>query len=186
LFEKGIPCDEDGYDLELGALPPPPTNHHDDSFFPFTSFAKFELAKWAMYYVYLLGTEIQQFARIWSAFHPGTESPFKNICKLRAKVNSIKQGSIGWSLFKIQYKGLIDKSLAEWKKKEYKVWYRDPLIVAEQQILNKEFANEIDWAPKRIFDTNGHCCQEHTVSCPPKQKRDVSVPSSSQFTGSNW
>jgi hypothetical protein len=55
----------------------------------------------------------------------------------------------------------------------YDVWYRDPLLVLEQQIANPDFAGEFDFTPKRIFDINdkrqytdlmsGNWCWEQAV-----------------------
>ncbi|KAG6807199.1 hypothetical protein H0H92_008439, partial [Tricholoma furcatifolium] len=37
----------------------------------------------------------------------------------------------------------------------YEIWFRDPLAIFENQIGNPEFKNEIDVAPKRVFDAKG-------------------------------
>lgn len=141
----------------MGTPPPPPSIVRPDKpFFPFSSFAEFKLTEWAIRFARLSGANVKQLSSIWSELHPKSPLPFNNLRELRAKIDSIEQGDIGWSSFKIQYKGHIDASSAAWKKKEYEVWFRDPLMVAEQQISNKDFANEIDWAPKRIFDANGN------------------------------
>jgi hypothetical protein len=37
----------------------------------------------------------------------------------------------------------------------YDVWFRDPLLVMEGQLGSKDFASEIDIAPKRVFSKEG-------------------------------
>ncbi|KAG6851638.1 hypothetical protein C0991_007416, partial [Blastosporella zonata] len=68
-------------------------------------------------------------------------------------INQIEQGDIAWDSFTIQYNGQlpIDGPIPPWMADEYKVWYRDPLLVLEDQIGNPEFALEMDIAPKQVF-----------------------------------
>lgn len=39
--------------------------------------------------------------------------------------------------------------------KQFEVWFRDPLLVMESQIGNRDFGNEMDYAPKRVFSQTG-------------------------------
>jgi hypothetical protein len=39
-----------------------------------------------------------------------------------------------------------------WKVASYEVFFRDPREVLRQQLGNPDFAEEMDFAPKRIFD----------------------------------
>ncbi|KAG6838908.1 hypothetical protein C0991_007419, partial [Blastosporella zonata] len=68
-------------------------------------------------------------------------------------IDQIEQGDIAWDSFMIQYNGQlpINGPIPPWMADEYEVWYRDPLLVLEDQIGNPEFALEVDIAPKRVF-----------------------------------
>jgi hypothetical protein len=57
----------------------------------------------------------------------------------------------------VQFDGDLgdDMETPRWKTQPYEVWFRDPLKIAEEQIANKEFAHEVDYAPKRVFGRNG-------------------------------
>ena len=53
----------------------------------------------------------------------------------------------------MEYNGEIPdgEETPSWKRKSYKVWFRDPLKVAEAQIANKDYAHEVDYALKHMF-----------------------------------
>jgi hypothetical protein len=39
-----------------------------------------------------------------------------------------------------------------WKLNAFDVWYRDPREVLKAQLSNRDFANEMDFAPKIVID----------------------------------
>jgi len=51
-----------------------------------------------------------------------------------------------------------------WKKQEYKIWYRDPEVVARNMLTNPDFNNEFDTAPYVELDKNGTCRRSDFMS----------------------
>jgi hypothetical protein len=83
------------------------------------------------------------------------EAPFNDGKHMLNAIDSIPLGDVPWEAFKVTYNGDIPLNGApSWMKKEYEVWYRNPLHVMENQIGNPDFANEQDYAPKQIIGQN--------------------------------
>lgn len=79
------------------------------------------------------------------------DPPFNDAKNLHNTIDSIPLGDIAWEGFKISYDGDIPQNAPSWMKKEYDVWFRNPLDVLEGQIGNPDFADEMDYAPKEVF-----------------------------------
>ena len=45
--------------------------------------------------------------------------------------------------------------MPNWRKQEYKIWYRDPEVVARNMLANPNFKDEIDIAAYVELDANG-------------------------------
>ena len=171
----GTPCDASGYDL------PPGTNHdlpavhpqmNDVS--PFDSEAHFHFADFLYSKAQMPAKKIDELLKILSALYPDVPAPFAHHREMYSVVDSIALGDIPWQSFTIRYNGEIPEDCPAWMTAEYDVWYREPLLVLEQQIANPDFAGEFDFSPKRIFDINnkrqytdlmsGNWCWEQAVS----------------------
>jgi hypothetical protein len=75
---------------------------------------------------------------------------------MQTVIDSIPLGDIPWEAFKLTYNGEVPETNApSWMKKDYEVWFRDPLEVMESQIGNPDFKGEIDYAPKQVLGKNG-------------------------------
>lgn len=89
-------------------------------------------------------------------YDPDAEPPFNNAEHLYATIDAITYGDVPWESFKLSYNGEItEENDAPWKHKSYDIWYRNPVKVLEQQLLNRDFAEEMDFAPKILSDDNG-------------------------------
>ena len=79
--------------------------------------------------------------------------PFSSYQDLYNTIDSTEIGDVAWEAFSVEFDGDIsdDSVTPPWKKKSYEVWFQDPLKIAEAQIANKDYACEIDYAPKRMF-----------------------------------
>ncbi|KAF8266958.1 hypothetical protein EI94DRAFT_1731853, partial [Lactarius quietus] len=66
-------------------------------------------------------------------------------------------GDVTWQAFSVEFDGEVssDSETPSWKRKSYEVWFRDPLRIAEAQIANKDYAHEMDYAPKQMFSAAG-------------------------------
>jgi len=72
---------------------------------------------------------------------------------LYSTLDAINLDQISWQSFSLAFKPKDEDSMAEpWKLKDYDVWYRDPHEVLKSQLSNRDFANEMDFAPKIVID----------------------------------
>jgi hypothetical protein len=121
-------------------------------------------------------SRIDELLQILSTLYQDSPAPFAHHRDMYTVIDTITLGNIPWQAFSIKYNGTIPADCPEWMKTEYDVWYRDPLLVLEQQIANPDFMGEFDFAPKRIFDANdrrqysdlmsGNWCWAQAVSSP--------------------
>jgi hypothetical protein len=156
----GQPCDAEGNNLPDASPPPTAMEHAPDDFFPYQSRADFELADFLFRKEQMSGTKIGELMDIWAAYQQNRgeemDPPFLGAKGLYDTINATEVGDVAWQAFSIQYNGDIpaDK-VPTWMTASYEVWFRDPLAVMEGQIGNKDFSGELDFAPKRIFSTEG-------------------------------
>lgn len=98
---------------------------------------------------------------IWAAHNASklseseTDPPFANARDVNETIDSITHGDSPWHAFSVKYNGTEELSADSpaWKSQSFEVWYRDPLSVMERMIGNPSFANEIDYAPKKVYST---------------------------------
>ncbi|KAF7296170.1 hypothetical protein HMN09_01085500 [Mycena chlorophos] len=147
----GTPCDAQGRDLPPGTPPPPWDELDSGDYGPFESNAQFEFADFLYKREQMSGGSIDHLVRLMAGLY--TEDPFvKDHRQLYAMIDAIQQGSIPWRSFSVQYTGpRPNANVPSWMTDTYEVWFRDPLAIFERQLANPDFADELDWAPKRIF-----------------------------------
>ena len=159
----GQHCDENGEDLPAGAPPPPPAYERgEDDFFPYDSRADFELADFLFHKDQMSGSKINELMDIWAAHQQeryGDDDPtplFANAQDLYNVINGTELGDIPWQAFSVKYNGDVAPDGPRWMSASYEVWFHDPLNVMESQIGNRDFGpNEMDYAPKRVFSSQG-------------------------------
>jgi hypothetical protein len=145
-----------------------------DDISPFNSEAHFHFTDFLYSKTQMPAKKIDELLRILTTLYPDTPPPFVHHREMYSAVDAIPLGDIPWQSFSVQYNGEIPEDCPAWMTAEYDVWYRDPLLVLEQQIANPDFAGEFDFAPKQIFDINnkrqytdlmsGNWCWEQAVS----------------------
>lgn len=96
------------------------------------------------------GANINKLAEILELLYKGPP-PFIDHDDLYSTIDSIPEGDLPWFSFAVRWDGKRREDNAEWKSKTYEVWCRNILDVMEAQLLNPDFKDEIDWAPKRVF-----------------------------------
>ncbi|KAF9007622.1 hypothetical protein BDQ17DRAFT_1389069 [Cyathus striatus] len=170
LYE-GTPCDEDGYDLPEGALPPPtpaPLGQDDEMLaFPFSGVEEFELADLIFNKIQMSTTEIDSLMDVWARFNQrdhggendvGLDPPFSGMKDLYNTIDSIPLGDIPWQAFTVQHtEEHVNRNNPSWMTQTYEVWFRDPLSIMEAQIVNPDLARDMDFAPKRVKGKDGQC-----------------------------
>ncbi|KAF7368210.1 hypothetical protein MVEN_00140700 [Mycena venus] len=79
--------------------------------------------------------------------------PFADHKDLYATIDAIQQGDIPWESFSVKYAGQLPETgpVHIWMTETFEVWFRSPLAVFEKQLVNPDFKDEMNWAPKRIF-----------------------------------
>ena len=78
--------------------------------------------------------------------------PYPDHKSLYETIDSIPHGESRWQSFKASYSGTIpDQDPPPWMVREYDVWFRDPRRVLHNQLANRDFDQQFDYAPKQVF-----------------------------------
>jgi hypothetical protein len=153
----GKPCDEEGYDLPSDAPPPPFPERRQDDYEPYGSQSNFELADFLYRKEQMSGNGINELMELWAARQleqygdDDPSPPFANARDLYNVIDATEIGDVPWQGFSIKYDGEFPDNAPNWMSVPYEVWFRDPLLVMESQIGNRDFGNEMDYAPKKVF-----------------------------------
>ncbi|KAF8801773.1 hypothetical protein BYT27DRAFT_7226673 [Phlegmacium glaucopus] len=147
---NGLPCDTQGNFLPEGAPPPPWEEHPDNNFATFNNSAAFELADLLFRRDQMSGTHINDLLQIWaSTLSEDQDPPFLSKNEMYNIIDDLDLGDAPWNSFTVMYNGEIQEGkTTPWKHKSFEVWYRDPRLVLHNQLGNREYANEMDFAPK--------------------------------------
>lgn len=103
------------------------------------------------------GSKIDELMQMWACTLPEDhDPPFASHQHLYATVDAITFGDVPWQTFSVTYNGPVpDGAMPSWMIREYDVWFRDPRLVLRNQYSNPDFADDIDWVPKRSYSANG-------------------------------
>jgi hypothetical protein len=142
----GTPCDVNGNDLPAN-MPAPPWDE-PSGFAPFVSQIDFELGEFLFSELEIPNGKLDKLLHLLAAKYPDQDPPFADHAHLHSLIDSIPQGNIPWKAFTVQYTGETDGS--SWQSASYEVFFRDPLLVMEQQ--RGDYATEMDFVSKRVFD----------------------------------
>nr|GAT45080.1 predicted protein [Mycena chlorophos] len=149
----GRPCDRDGNFVDPNTKPrkvyPP-----EDDFTPYESLGAFRMADFVYRKVQMSAGEIDELFEILR--EDGGKSHFKDHKDLYETIDATERGQIPWLAFDISYDGedAEVENAAGWKKKAYRVYYRDPRKILHEQLGNPDFKDEMDYAPKRVYDVD--------------------------------
>nr|GAT57072.1 predicted protein [Mycena chlorophos] len=147
----GRPCDKDGNFVDPNTKPrkvfPP-----EDDFSPYESLGAFRMADFVYRKVQMSAGEIDELFEIMR--EDGGTSHFKDHKDLYETIDATERGQVEWLAFDISYEGddAESENAPGWKGKTYRVYYRDPRKILHQQLGNPDFKDEMDYAPKRVFD----------------------------------
>ena len=150
----GTPCDIHGNDLPPGSPPPPPEARAVNDYSPFNSRAEFEFAEFIFAEEEMSNAKLDKHIQNLAALYPNSPPPFADHQEMHSTIDAIKEGDIPWKSFSVEYDGVRPDgdTIPPWMTAKYDVWYRDPLLSMEQQLGNPDFTNDLDFAPKQIFD----------------------------------
>ena len=150
----GTPVDSDGNDLEKGVDPPPLEPRDPEDYSPFDSRAEFELASFLYVEEEMSGPKIDQLVHILASLYPDNPPPISDHRELYSVIDSIQSGEVAWNSFSVSYNGELPGEglpIPPWMTDKYEVWFRDPLILMENQIGCPDYKGKIDYSPKRVF-----------------------------------
>ncbi|KAF8874025.1 hypothetical protein BD779DRAFT_1613609 [Infundibulicybe gibba] len=152
----GTPCDIYGNNLPPGTKPRPiskmPTNWD-----PFPDRAQFEIADFLYRKNQMSGSQINELLDLWAASLNGNSGPpFADKNDMYRTIDKIAVGDIPWKRFSITYMGPRPAGkVPPWMLAEYEVWYRDIRELIRYQLSNRQFNNQIDYAPLQEFGPDG-------------------------------
>jgi Plavaka transposase len=128
-----------------------------DNYALFTNCAAFELADLFFQKDKMSAGNINNLLQIWaSTLPPDEDPPFINKRDLHDTINSIELSDAPWSSFNVLFnRELEEGDTTLWKHATYEVWYRNPEVVLKNQLRSTDFANETDFAAKKVWDENG-------------------------------
>ncbi|KAF8322392.1 hypothetical protein F5887DRAFT_1087226 [Amanita rubescens] len=154
-FINGRPCNSNGEFLPDGAPPPPWDERAPDDFSPFESRESYELADLIFRRNEMSKDEFNCLMQIWArTLSPHRDPPFRDVGDMHDTIDAVELGGVPWQSFTITFKETDDKEPddAPWKAKSYDVWIRDPREILKLQLGNRDFAGEMDYAPKKVYD----------------------------------
>ena len=153
----GLPCDAQGNFLPEGALPPPWEERAIDGFDTFNDAAAFELADLLFRRDQMSGTNINDLLQIWARTLPQDQDPpFVSKNEMYNTIDNLGHGGAPWNCFTVKYNGEIKEGdVTPWKHKSFEVWHRDPRILMHNQLRNRDYADEMDFASKDVRDMDG-------------------------------
>ena len=99
--------------------------------------------------------QINDLLVIWaSTLLDGTDPLFVNHNDLYDRIDEIAVGEVPWQCFMASYSGIHPADTPSWMLANYDVWFRDPHALVQNQLRNTDFKDEVDYAPKQVFDNN--------------------------------
>ncbi|KAN0127920.1 hypothetical protein V8E53_014268 [Lactarius tabidus] len=155
----GTTCDKDGYDLPDGPHSRPIDKLGPIDFTPFETRAEFEFAEFLYSEVGMSAGKVDKLLEILAALYPERAPSFADHRDLYERIDGIKQGDIAWDGFSVKYNSALLQSNAPrfpWMDQEFEVWFRNPLLILENQIRNPDFKDEMDYAPQQIYYKGKH------------------------------
>ncbi|KAK2463753.1 hypothetical protein APHAL10511_004246 [Amanita phalloides] len=159
-FINGCPCNVQGEFLDEEEEAPPWDYPNHDEFYPFMDHEDFELVELLYAHAQMPKSNITNLLQILACKlanqDPDAEPPFVSCEDLYVMIDAIQEGDVCWECFTVSYKGEItEDNDTPWRHREYKIWYRHTLEVIKQQVSNRDFAKEMDFAPKIVTDKDG-------------------------------
>ena len=105
-------------------------------------------------------SELMQIIGEWARmlFAEDAEPPFADAKDMYETIDASEHGHVQWRSFSLSYKSedLEEEMDAPWKQKPYDVWFHEPREVLKMQLGNRDFAKDMDFAPKEVKDSKTH------------------------------
>ena len=165
MLSIGRPCTREGEFLPDNT-PATWEDHDPNDFHPFESRMSFKLADLLYRKVQMSEGNINELMGIlfeWTrSLDCHADPPFADAKDMYSTIDACRLGHVSWQSFKVSYDGEVTEDDAPWKRKAYDVWFRDPKQLLQAQLANRDFVNQMDFAPKEIVNrkTGARCYRD--------------------------
>ncbi|KAI0309566.1 hypothetical protein OF83DRAFT_1071876 [Amylostereum chailletii] len=155
-YLDGKPCDATGAFLPAGSAPLPAAQPADDDYSPFNHRPQFEIGDFLYRRDQMSAANTDELMALWASTLPeGVDPPFGSSQHMEQTIDTSKLGDVAWQSFKVTYNGPLPAGEApSWMLASYDVWFRCPREVIRNQLANPDFASEMDFSAKRVYDDN--------------------------------
>ncbi|EIM87672.1 uncharacterized protein STEHIDRAFT_56247 [Stereum hirsutum FP-91666 SS1] len=153
----GRPCDANGVLLAPGTPPLPRTTKSNNDWSPYENKTQFLLADFLYRKAQMSARNVDELMEIWDEYMSPFESfsPYTSARDLLETIDLTTLGDAPWHALNITFSGEAGPTSPSWMSDAYEVWYRDPLIVAQNILDNPDFASEFDYAAYVELGTDG-------------------------------
>ncbi|KAF7303349.1 hypothetical protein MIND_00562600 [Mycena indigotica] len=153
-MSAGRPCDKEGNFVDPTTKPHkqfPPRNNTS----PYETVGAFRMADFVYRKVQMSAGEIDELMEI--SREDGGFSHFRDHDDLYDTIDATETGHIPWLAFDVSYDGpdANEPGAPSWKRKSYRVYHHDARKIMHRQLGNPDFKNELDYAPKQVYDADG-------------------------------
>ena len=169
----GIPCDENGYTLPPGSLPP--TQHPanvalSNPWNPFNGWLTFEFTNYHFTKLQSSAAQINLALKHWLvtmllAGGSAYSVPWRNAQGMYVTIDSIKEGPVQWRTVKFQYTGPLPPGMAlKWMLESNKLCFHDPHAILLNQITLSDLQDHFNFTPYMHFNHKKDCVWSNLMS----------------------
>jgi len=117
---------------------------------------QFELADFIYRCNQMSSGDIDELLGLWNVLLPdGAEPPFASHHHLHSLIDDIQHGDVKWQSMTATYKsGPQSQDDPTWMMKKWDIWFRDPCELLRNQLANRDFDGETDYAPRQVFNAS--------------------------------
>jgi hypothetical protein len=159
-----MPCNEVGRYLPWGTPPPPPPVQSPSDWTLYHDHVDFELTEFLYTKVQMSGNAIDTLSQLWCAslinhgICPNNINLFKRNDSLLATIDSTPVGDMPWQGFTLSYDSPRPLNAPEWMMTSHNIWFRDPLQLVHNLLVNRDFENEFDYMRFQEFNAKKKRC----------------------------
>ncbi|KAE9384731.1 hypothetical protein BT96DRAFT_1095978 [Gymnopus androsaceus JB14] len=135
---------------------PEPPPHSPESWAPFSDRIEFEFAQYHFAEVQSSKRQINRALDMWAATeikHGGTGARWSSAEKLYETIDSIREGEISWTTYKVKYNGPLPPGTPpKWMTQEYDLCVRDVKDLVHELLRTEDFNGKFHYQPYKQFE----------------------------------
>ena len=139
----GTPCNHAGQYLPPNSLPSLNPSPVPDDYSPYESRVTFHLTEVLYSHEQMSAAKINKLLAIMASMYD-KDPPFHSHKDLYDTIDATMHGNSPWQSFSVTYSGALPDDLPAWMTAEYDVWFHDPKVMLEHQLMNPDFKGEIN------------------------------------------